>query len=402
MNKVLSDEGLTQLIKEIKKSINTATGDLNTLETTDKENLVNAINELFIDVSNGKNLLETAITDKGVSVSKENEIATFNELSAAINNISQSGKSILPTWYTDDLWFPLATKPSTSISGSTVIINKKIYCYNEVYDTETNTWETISNNVNMISSPYYYNNLIYGILIGSAAFYIYTYDPLTQTNTRINSKSFGTKEAHYNPKCVGLGSNIYLIGGYYIKSSNKYNKANIDCYDILTDTWTSKTDMPKGQSVYICNNVNDEIYCIYGHYYSSSTASSTTKLENKYKYDPVSDTWETLYTSSSFGGLSYESSFVADEKIYSIASLTYSTNYGKGELVCFDTTTDTCEEVSINQSIIPLINGIYRHIKGYAACVDGIIYILGGSMRKDDETTSTATDKCVAYISSVI
>lgn len=46
------------------------------------------VEQLFQSVSSGKNKLETVITDKGSEVSKENEVATFNELGIAINNIN--------------------------------------------------------------------------------------------------------------------------------------------------------------------------------------------------------------------------------------------------------------------------------------------------------------------------
>lgn len=46
-----------------------------------------ALNELFQSVSDGKNQLETAITDKGGTVSKTGNIATFDELDNGIRSI---------------------------------------------------------------------------------------------------------------------------------------------------------------------------------------------------------------------------------------------------------------------------------------------------------------------------
>ena len=62
-------------------------GDLTTLKTSQKSSLVEAINELFTNVSDGKNQLETAITDKGGTVSKSGNIATFDELDNGIRSI---------------------------------------------------------------------------------------------------------------------------------------------------------------------------------------------------------------------------------------------------------------------------------------------------------------------------
>ena len=49
-------------------------GDLSNLSTTDKTSIVSAINETFQSVSNGKNLVASAITDKGIATASD---ATF-------------------------------------------------------------------------------------------------------------------------------------------------------------------------------------------------------------------------------------------------------------------------------------------------------------------------------------
>lgn len=59
-------------------------GDLENLQTTDKSSLVNAINEVFQFVANGKDLIASAITDKGILTSN---IETFTEMSNKIRDI---------------------------------------------------------------------------------------------------------------------------------------------------------------------------------------------------------------------------------------------------------------------------------------------------------------------------
>ena len=60
-----------------------------TSENPVQNKVINAkLDEVFQSVSNGKTLLETAITDKGSSVSKVGEVATFEELKTGIDNIS--------------------------------------------------------------------------------------------------------------------------------------------------------------------------------------------------------------------------------------------------------------------------------------------------------------------------
>lgn len=66
-----------------------AMGDIDELETTSK-NLVGAINENFTYVSNGKVLIASAITDKGVETSSD---ATFETMANNINNIPSGGNN---------------------------------------------------------------------------------------------------------------------------------------------------------------------------------------------------------------------------------------------------------------------------------------------------------------------
>lgn len=52
-------------------------GDLDELETTDKDSVVDAINELFTSVSNGKSGIAAAITDKGVTTAASDSFSTM-------------------------------------------------------------------------------------------------------------------------------------------------------------------------------------------------------------------------------------------------------------------------------------------------------------------------------------
>jgi hypothetical protein len=60
-------------------------GNLAALATTAKNNLVAAVNELFTSVSNGKSLIASAITGKGVPTLAD---ASFATMAANINSIS--------------------------------------------------------------------------------------------------------------------------------------------------------------------------------------------------------------------------------------------------------------------------------------------------------------------------
>lgn len=62
-------------------------GDLSTLKTTEKGNLVSSLNELFTSVDDGKTELETTIIGKGGTVSKTSSVVSFSELKAGVQSI---------------------------------------------------------------------------------------------------------------------------------------------------------------------------------------------------------------------------------------------------------------------------------------------------------------------------
>ena len=126
-------------------------GDLSTLQTTAKDNIPNIVNELFTNVSNGKDLVSRAITgvDGGVVIPAN---PTFSDLGSAIGRVSTGTK-----------WFQLTTKTSGpqidftredgSIQGSVFIdintsligfkpriIIARIYNISGVSSSATATW----------------------------------------------------------------------------------------------------------------------------------------------------------------------------------------------------------------------------------------------------------------------
>lgn len=113
-------EGLTQDQKDKLNSIPTINTELNTiktnngnlenLQTINKDSLVQAINEVFTSASNGKKLIAQAITGKGVETSESD---TFSTMAKNISDIpSTSGESIT----TDEINFLKAIKKKTKLS----------------------------------------------------------------------------------------------------------------------------------------------------------------------------------------------------------------------------------------------------------------------------------------------
>lgn len=62
-------------------------GDLSTLKTNQKEDLVSSVNELFQSVDDGKTELETTIVGKGGTVSKTSSVVSYSELKAGVQSI---------------------------------------------------------------------------------------------------------------------------------------------------------------------------------------------------------------------------------------------------------------------------------------------------------------------------
>lgn len=76
----------------LKSTVDNAVGNLSTLQTTDKGNVVKAINELFTNVSSGKTSIAAAITGKGVQASGSD---TFAQLAAKIGQIKSDPEDVI-------------------------------------------------------------------------------------------------------------------------------------------------------------------------------------------------------------------------------------------------------------------------------------------------------------------
>ena len=326
------------------------------------------INELFQNVSDGKSLIATAITDKGVETSSDD---SFQTMADNIGLIETNGGNInLPSWYEESLknkWISIArstqrcgltassvgdniyaigghfsdylnqnykynTQENTWVSMTAIptaeayltsqSIDNKIYCMggyngaveglNQCYDTTTDTWssKTGYNNMGYHLTSSKVNNKIYvigGFSRSTIRNFNYYYDPSTDTwSTKTNMTT-----ARYRCSASSVGSNIYVIGG--TTSSQTYSQV-VECYDSLTDTWSTKVNVSYptiglsseaiGKKVYVFGGVTT------GEIYSQST----------YCYDVSTDIWTEVYTMNS--RRAYFGSAVVNNNIYVICGET--------------------------------------------------------------------------------
>ncbi|MEV2566249.1 kelch repeat-containing protein [Paenibacillus larvae] len=300
------------------KSVNDKTGDVvlaaSDIQTGSGKDVETTINELFTSVSDGKEQVAKAITDQGVSATKED---AFKDLATKIRSIDNGNIPIYvqPTepikktgfWIQDEQneiehvvytnafsegtgWAAGADMPTARDDLTSSAVGDKIYVIGgfggrdklEIYDTTTNTW--------------------------------------TSGKDMPTARGFLTSSA--------VGDKIYVIGGY--DGSNSLSKLEI--YDTTTNTWTAGADMPTARSYLTSSAVGDKIYVIGG-----SGGDLISKLEI---YDTATNTWKvgtsmptarSSLTSSAVGDKiyvidGYDGSYLNKLEIYSITSDRFPSN----------------------------------------------------------------------------
>jgi N-acetylneuraminic acid mutarotase len=155
-----------------------------------------------------------------------------------------------------DTWVEKAPMPTPRDSFGAAAFQGKIYCFggrnvskdysisinvNEVYDTETDSWETRT--------------------------------PMPTARSGLQASEVGGK--------------MYLIGGWVESeaSSIAEKSAQVEIYDPVTNTWATGSPMPTAVAGYASALLNGKIYVISG-VASGSTITNLTQI-----YDPIADEW---------------------------------------------------------------------------------------------------------------
>jgi N-acetylneuraminic acid mutarotase len=177
-------------------------------------------------------------------------------------NVTDSGFSYVSINSTEaydpatDTWVEKTPMPTSRDGFGAVAFQGKIYCFggrkvskdysistnvNEVYDTETNSWQTRT--------------------------------PMPTARSGLQASEVGGK--------------IYLIGGWIESKSSSFaeTSAQVEIYDPGTDTWATVSPMPTAVGGYASAVADGKIYIISGAL-SGSTKANLTQI-----YDPKTDEW---------------------------------------------------------------------------------------------------------------
>jgi N-acetylneuraminic acid mutarotase len=155
-----------------------------------------------------------------------------------------------------DTWVDKAPMPTPRDNLGAAVFQEKIYCFggrnvskdysisinvNEVYDTETNSWETKT--------------------------------PMPTASSSLQANEVNGK--------------IYLIGGWIESESSSVTEksAQVEIYDPITDTWAFGSPIPTAVAGYASAVLDGKIYIISG-VARGSTYTNLTQI-----YDPKTDEW---------------------------------------------------------------------------------------------------------------
>ena len=206
--------------------------------------------------------------------------------------------SELPEYFT---WITKTSMPTSRYGFGLAVVDNKIFAIggiasdgrtphatNEVYNPQTDTWETKTPIPTIRSSKFAittYQNKIYCIG-GKNTYANEVYDPATDTWT---TKAPLQSQYHRSPNAHTVNDKIYLISG----QTDEFdfwpsNSPEVNIYDPKTDTWTQGEPIPTPVTKYASAVVNDKIYVFGGTDYLTRPIEvyGLTQI-----YDPATNTW---------------------------------------------------------------------------------------------------------------
>lgn len=334
----------------------------NSLVTNDKS-IVGAINELFQSGVNMKQQLVDMLASKDVNFSTS---ASWSEL---IQNISTLKKYKFPDWYTvrdSNVWISGEAIPALIGNYGTVTVNGIIHCINNnqhlCYDIKTNSYNTTRAIIPTARNGFIMENVgdkIYCIGGSSTISNNDCYDVITDTWT--------TKTVTPKPLAgvsgAAIGNIIYQMGG--IVASYTYNKT-VHAYDTSSDAWTTKTSLPRNCSSSGSDSIGNFIYVFGGQYSSGSDTSNTI-----YCYDSTTDTWTTKAATIYSSRMTYTAA--VNGKLYCMGGMNSNGSTYLNLNYCYDPSEETVTAMEPVPTTLCSLGG-YRLPK-----VDNYICVIGGS-----------------------
>ena len=229
--------------------------------------------------------------------------------------------------------YKTAESPQVNQQGAgSVILNGKKYVFGGstdgsspnslamVYDPITDNWSYIAS---MPSNRWHPSvetdgTLIYIIggkssgLMSSVTNTVWAYNPTTDSYT---TKTAMTTARSHAFSCFHNGK-IYVVGG---SNGTTFNTTTNECYDIASDSWSSKTSLPTGRGdVEKAPVIDGKAYFIGGY----NSSSNTAVLE---VYDISQNSWATSFESMSKGARDSMGVAYFDNKIWVVGGYKHST-----------------------------------------------------------------------------
>lgn len=308
-------------------------------------------------------------------------------------------KNRFPKWYTAGLYITnsAANMPTKRDFLPSSVIDDKIYVIgghdrsesgyndvhkleNECYNTLTNTWESKAPlPTNRCYAPASVVDKKIYVMGGSDSNYSPVnfnecYDPVTDTwNTKANMLT-GRKGG---VSCV-VDNKIYVLCGD-VKVGKYLEPTNInECYDPITNTWTTKTQVPTSKTNFTACQLSGKIY-IFGGFSNSGGVLNTNEC-----YDPITDTWVTKAS--------------MPEPVHSLCCTTMNgIAYVFGGNNAFNPLPTTRTYNPITEQWTQLTNTPRNIRNGTVSAIGGCMYIIGGYMYVD-QYNAGATNKVDIFL----
>lgn len=389
-------------------------GDISQLSTTNKTNLVVAINEVFQSGNNVKQNLVDALIAKGVVCSTSDSFSKLISLIYGLTNDEGSGDDTgdenLPSFEGENTWATCKSMRVNRFALTSAVVDKKIYviggyntgyCNNlEIYDTELGTWEDGPNMPSVLAyaSAEAIDGKIYVIggsnktqdvgtpdndtvLLATGKYRVF--DTLLGTWSEISKKLM----IHQYGETTGtstavIGNTIYFAGGH--SEGARYN--TIGAFNVETNTTTVLGDQYGGmQNTGMAHSalcaVNNKLYRFGGKGYGTNSLNNTSGSDFVITYDPINPTADSIWLEQGMPVSMHSMGYcVVNEKVYLIGGISGSGTFYNSTGGMNGTVQNSVYEYNPYTNKWTKVNTMLTPRFGHTlAVVDNVIYCIGGA-----------------------